>query len=467
MSHQTARTFIPAENPLGTQPVKLLIWKYSLPGIASQLINSAHNIVDQIFIGWGINDLGIAATNVTFTFTTMMTAISALIGMGASANFSILLGRKQTEKATDYLGNAITLMTAVSIIVAAISLIFLEPVLYIFGATDLIMEYAVPYARIICIGIPFGIFASGMSYFIRADGSPNYASIMLLSGAIFNMIFDPVFLFIFDMGMSGVALATVLGQMLSCVLAVIYVLRRLKTVQLIKENFRVKVSIIKSVFALGIATFTTHVLNTAAQIIQMNSLKTYGAMSAFGSEVVLTASGAVAKLTMVFLASVIGIALGCQPIIGYNLGSKRYNRVKETYLTALKYGTIIAAVSYLALQLFPGNILKIFGSEDPLFYEFATHYIRIFFGVLFLNALQPVTSIFCTAIGKAKLGFWMAVLRQGLLLIPMMLILPRIAGLDGVLWAGSLSDLGAAMFVVFIGSRQVKELTRLEKENTK
>ncbi|MBQ4650638.1 MAG: MATE family efflux transporter [Firmicutes bacterium] len=456
----------PAENPLGTQPVKSLIWKYSLPGIASQLINSAHNIVDQIFIGWGINDLGIAATNVTFPFTTMMTAISALIGMGASASFSILLGRKEPEKAADYLGNAITMMSVVSVVIAAFSLLFLKPVLYLFGATDLIMEYAYPYAKIICIGIPFGIFASGMSYFIRADGSPNYASVMLLSGAVFNMVFDPVFLFVFDMGMAGVALATVLGQVLSFVLAVIYILRRLKTVELIKKNFMVRAAIVKSVFALGIATFTTHVLNTAAQIIQMNGLRTYGAMSVFGSEVVLTASGAVAKLTMVFLASVIGIALGCQPIIGYNLGSRRYGRVKETYLTALKYGTIIAAASYLTLQLFPGTILKIFGSEDPLFYEFATHYIKIFFGVLFLNALQPVTSIFCTAVGKAKLGFWMAVLRQGLLMIPIMLILPRFIGLDGVLWAGVLSDLGAAIFVLFIGSRQVKELNRLEKENT-
>ncbi|MBR5230592.1 MAG: MATE family efflux transporter [Firmicutes bacterium] len=451
------------ENPLGTLPVKKLIWKYSLPGIASQLINSAHNIVDQIFIGWGVNDLGIAATNVVFPFTIVMTAISALIGMGASASFSILLGKKNPEKAADYLGNAIVMMAASSIVIAVAASLFLENILYLFGATDLIMEYAYPYARIICLGIPFGIFSAAMAYFIRADGSPNFASVVLLSGAIFNMVFDPVFLFIFDMGMGGVALATVLGQILSSVLALYYLLKKLKTVTLTASNFRMQRRIAKTVFSLGIATFTTHVLNTVAQIIQMNGLKTYGALSLYGSEVVITASGAVAKLTMVFLASVIGIAIGCQPIIGYNLGSKKFNRVKETYLTALKYGTMIAGGAYLVMQLFPETILRVFGSDDPLFYEFGVHYIRIFFGVLFLNALQPVTSIFCTAVGKAKLGFWMAVLRQGMLMIPMMILLPRFIGLDGVLWAGALSDAGAALFVLWIGSRQVKELTSLEK----
>ena len=154
----------PAENPLGTQPVKSLIWKYSLPGIVSQLINSAHNIVDQIFIGWGIGDLGIAATNVTFPFTTIMTAVSALIGMGASAKFSILLGEKEPGKAADYLGNALVMMTLSGVIIAALGLIFLEPVLYLFGSTDLIMEYAYPYARIICVGLPFGIFSAAAAH---------------------------------------------------------------------------------------------------------------------------------------------------------------------------------------------------------------------------------------------------------------------------------------------------------------
>ena len=220
------------------------------------------------------------------------------------------------------------------------------------------------------------------------------------------------------------------------------------------------------IFKLGMATFTTHVLITASQIIQMNALRTYGALSVFGSEVVISASGVVSKLTIVLLSSVIGIAMGCQPIWGYNLGNKKFHRVKQTYLLAIRYGSYVALASFLLLQLFPQQILSMFGSEDPLFYEFSTRYIRIFFMMLFLNALQPITSMFCTAIGKAGLGVWMAVFRHGLLLISLLLILPPIMGIDGVLFAGCISDFGAALMVVFIGYYQVKRLNKLEQENT-
>ncbi len=450
-------------NPLATMPVKKLIWKYSVPGIISQLINSVHNIVDQVFIGWGINDLGIAATNIVFPFSSIITALSALLGMGASAHFSILLGKKDPEKAADFIGTALTLMITTGILISVISSVFLKDILYLFGATDLIMPYALPYARIIVLGIPFAIFATGMSYFIRADGDPAYSSMTLLSGAVFNMVFDPVFLFIFNMGISGIALATVLGQVLSSLLALNYLFRKIKSITLTRSNFGIKSNITRSICSLGVATFTTHVLMTIVQIIQMNAFKTYGALSIYGSEVVIGASGAVGKVTMVCMSAIIGVAIGCQPILGFNLGSKRYDRVRETYLTAIKYGTAVAISAFLLLQLLPKPIISIFGSDDPLFYAFGTRYIRIYLLCIFLNALQPITSTFCTAIGKAKLGFWMAVIRQGMLMIPMLLFLPKLFGIDGALMAGCISDFCAAMVVIFIGSRQVKELKRLEK----
>ena len=452
------------ENPLSVQPVRKLIWKYALPGIVSQLVNSAHNIVDQIFIGWGINDLGIAATNVIFPLTTLMTAISALVGMGAAARFSILLGEKRQRDAAQFLGNAITLLVLASVILTAGFSLFLRPTLYLFGATEPIMEYAVPYARILCLGIPFGIFSAGMSYFIRADGNPVYSSAVLLSGAIFNIVFDPIFLFVFKMDIEGVALATVLGQVLSAALVLWYLLRRLHSVQLQSDDFRPRGRVSMTTFSLGIATFTTHILHTIAQILQTNTLKTFGALSIYGSEVPITAAGAVAKLTMVFLAAIIGIAIGSQPISGYNLGSRQYGRVKEVYRLVLRYGTIIAVSSYVILQLFPHTILQVFGSDDPLFYQFATRYIRIFLGALFLNTVQPVTSIFCTSIGKAKLGFWMALIRQGLIMIPVLLILPHFLGVDGVLFSGCFSDTVAAIVAFFVGRSQLKWLTKLEQE---
>lgn len=450
-------------NPLGFAPIKGLIWKFAIPGIISQLVNSIHNIVDQIFIGWGIGDLGIAATNIVFPFTQVVTALSVLIGMGAVAKFSILLGEKKNDKAADYLGNALSLMLIVGVLITVISTLFLDPMLYLFGSTDSIMEFAVPYARIIVLGIPFGIFATGMTYFVRADGNPNFSSIILLSGAIFNMIFDPVFLFVFDIGISGIALATVLGQLLSASLALYYLLKKLKTVKISKESLTLKAKVIYTTCSLGVATFTTHILMMIVQIILMNSLNHYGALSVYGSEVALTVTGAVGKLSIVFLSSIIGIAIGCQPILGFNLGMKNYDRVKTTFLLAIRYASTVALTAFLLLQLFPETLLKIFGSEDPLFFEFGVKYIRIYLAVLFLNGLQPVTSTFCTAIGKAKLAFWMAVIRQGLLMIPLLLILPGIFGIDGVLMVGGISDAVAAFVVIIVAVSQVKYLNRLQE----
>jgi Na+-driven multidrug efflux pump len=267
--------------------------------------------------------------------------------------------------------------------------------------------------------------------------------------------------------MAGIALATTLGQVLSTILALYYLLKKYKSVTLKKQYFKVKLNVVLSIFALGSSIFTTHILAIIAQIIQMNSLRIYGGLSIYGSEVVIASSGAIAKLSIVFLSSIIGIAIGCQPILGFNLGSKKYDRVKETYLLALRYGTTVAVAAFLILQLFPSQLLSIFGSDNPLFYEFATKYIRIYMALLFLNALQPVTSTFCTAIGKANLGFWMAFIRQGILMIPLLLILPNFFGLNGVLLAGSISDGIAAMVVIYIGTRQIKRLTTLQAEKDK
>lgn len=451
------------ENPLGTQPINRLIWKFAIPGIITQLVNALHNIVDQIFIGWGIGDFGVASTSILFPITSIITALSALIGLGAASRFSILLGKKQHQEASDIFGNAISLLLLFGSVLTIGTSVFLKPMLYLFGATERMMPYAQPYARIICIGILFGVFSTGMSYFIRADGNPNYSSFVLLAGAVFNMIFDPVFLFVFDMGIAGIALATVLGQLLSAALALFYLLKKLKSVRLSPGNLSLRLPLVRSIFSLGFAVFTTHILAALAQIIQMNALKRYGALSVYGSEAAIAAAGAVGKLSIVFLSSIIGISLGCQPIFGYNLGKKQYDRVKETYLTALRWGTIIAASAFLILQLFPGQILRIFSSDNPLFYEFAARYIHIYMAMLFLNAIQPITSTFCTAIGKAKLGFWMAVIRQGILLIPLLLFLPTRLGIDGVLFSGAISDGAAAIIVIFIARKELRQLTKLQK----
>lgn len=449
------------ENPLAVKPVNKLIWAYAIPGIISQLVNSLHNIVDQIFLGWTVGEFGIAATNIVFPVSAVITGFSVLFGMGAAARFSLLLGKKQKSDAAGVMGNGIALFLLAGLVIMIGASVFLKPMLYLFGATGPIMPYAQPYARIICLGVPFGLFAVGMSYLIRADGNPNYSSIVLLSGAIFNMVFDPVFLYVFHMGIAGVALATVLGQVLSSILALYYLLKKLRSVSLSRSDLLLQLPVVGSILSLGAALFTTHILAIVAQVIQLNMLKHYGGLSVYGSEIALAAAGAVGKLTIVFLSSIIGIAIGSQPILGFNLGNRNYDRVKETYLLALRYGSTVAIAAYLLLQLFPSQLLMIFGSDDPRFIEFGIRYIRLCLAVMFLNAIQPTTSTFCTAMGKAKLAFWMSVIRQGILLIPALLLFPLFWGIDGVLAAGAVSDGIAGLVALAIGMRQVRWLNRM------
>lgn len=453
-----------APNLLGTMPIKQMLWKFAIPGIISSLVNAVHNIVDQVFIGWGIGDLGMAAVNVSFPLATIVTALSALYGMGGAARFNLAMGKGNREQAAKIMGNGLLLMVVTGGIIGVGAIVYLRPLLYLFGATELIMPYAQSYALVISIGVPFGIFATGAAYFIRSDGDPNFSSVVLLSGAIFNCIFDPVFLFVFQMGITGIALATALGQILSALLAVYYLARKRKSVSLSPPHFRPERKIVVGICTLGAATCFTHLAATAVQIVQSNSLRYYGALSIYGSEIPLAAVGAVSKVMIVLMSCVIGISLGCQPLYGYNYGSKQYGRVKETYKLALRYGTTVSVIAFLCIQLFPRQILSVFGSNDPLFYEFGVRYMRIYLLLIFANAIQPMTATFFTAIGKANLGFWMALIRQVILLIPLLLLLPRFLGIEGLIWAGPLSDGLAVLVVISFARREMRTLTKLEQQ---
>ena len=446
-------------NPLGTKPIRGLIWKFAIPGIITQLVSSVHNIADQVFIGQAMGDLGVAATNVAFPLMTITNAVAALIGMGGAARFSIFLGQKDTEKAARILGNAVSLLLVLGILLSAGASIFLKPLLYLFGATELIMPYASAYSAIISLGIVLGVLSTGLAYFIRADGSPTYSSIVLLSGAIFNIAFDPIFLFGFNMGIRGVALATVLGQLLSTILAVIYLCKRLKCVRLTIKSMLPSWEAIGAIATLGFSAFATHILMTTVQIVQMNALRHYGGLSHYGSETAIAAAGAVGKVSIVFFSGIIGIGQGCQPIYGYNIGSRRYDRVKETFLKALRYTLTIAVCAFVIFQIFPNQIMLLFGSDNPLFYEFAARYMRTYLFMMFLHPLQPIVSMFCTSIGKASLG-WMAS-SAGILLIPFH-HLPAALKLTG---SSSPPRLDAVASVIFAtGFKQIKMLIRLQKE---
>jgi Na+-driven multidrug efflux pump len=266
------------------------------------------------------------------------------------------------------------------------------------------------------------------------------------------------------MGISGIALATILGQLLSTILALVYLLKRFKSVSLVFADLRLRLGTIGSICSLGIAPFATHILMTIVQIVQLDTLRFYGALSIYGSEIPIAVTGALFKVMMVLLACVIGISLGCQPIYGFNYGAKKYDRVKKAYMLAIRYGTTVSVIAFILLQLFPRQILGIFGSGNPLFFDYGTRYIRIYLIMTFANAIQPVSSTFFTSTGKANLSFWAAVLRQGILLIPLVLVLPIFWGIDGFFWAGPISDFGAVIIVIFMASREVKKLTKLQIE---
>ncbi len=463
MSEQVTETAV--QSSFATKPVRSLILRSGIPAVVTQVSTSIHNFVDQIFIGMSIGDLGVAATNVCFPLSTLTTALASLLGFGAASRFSILLGRDEREEAANTLGNAITLTVIIGLVVMAAVLVLIEPLLDLCGATELITPYALPYATVICAGVVLGIFSIGISHFARAEGNPYYASVIMLSGALFNVGFDPVFLFVFDMGMVGVALATVLGQLLSTLVAIFYLFRRFKAVLFAPRHFVLRWSIVKRISGFGSAQFATHGLSTVAHAVQQNVFRTVGASSAYGAEAVIASAGAVGKISGIIMAAIVGLATACQAINGFNLGHKLYNRVKETYFKALKYTSVIAVVCFLALQIFAYPILTIFGSSDPNFYASGIGFIHIFLAMFFLNGLQPVTSDFCSSVGRPLTGFVLAILRQGVVLIPLIILLPLALDLEGAFLAGALSDLITAILAIVVIVRQTKWLNaRIEQQ---
>ncbi len=445
---------------LATEKVNKLIWKFAIPAIISGLVSALYNVVDQIFIGQGIGDLGMAATNVSFPLVTISTSLAFLFGVGGAAFFNLSVGRGEYEKASKIAGNAISSMLIMGVFVSIVATVFLRPLLQAFGATDLIMPYAVAYTMITNIGIPFHIFSTGASHLIRADGSPRYSMLVMLSGAIFNLIFDPIFLFVFGMGIQGIALATILGQLLSSIIAAVYFIRRFKTVPLNLEHLRTCFPVTRRICALGAASCFNQFSLTVVQIVKSNTLRYYGAKSIYGSEIPLAAVGAISKL-MVFFATIMwGIIQGCQPIISYNYGARNYSRVIETYIREIAYTTLICFFSFICYQAFPRPLLSIFGSDSELFYDFAVRYMRIFLLATFINNIQPATSNFFTSIGKAQMGLVMSLTRQILLLVPLMVILPAFFGFDSIMWSGPISDGLAAVLAVILSLREIKIINK-------
>ena len=451
------------ENILGTEKIGKLIRKFSIPCIISMLVNSLYNIVDQIYIGQGVGYLGNGATNIVFPIVMISLAFSLMLGDGSSAYLSLKLGEKKKKDAELGIGNGIMLSVIVSIIFCAITLAFLPQLLNLFGCTANLKDYAIAYGRIIAIGLPFSMIGTTLNSIIRADGSPKYSMMSMVSGAILNTILDPVFIFVFNKGVEGAAMSTLVSQVLTFVLNIVYI-RKFKSIKLTKESLKLKANVCKKIATLGISSFITEMSIVCVMTAENNLLGKYGAESKFGAEIPITVLGIVMKISQILNSIVIGIAAGSQPIFGYNYGAQKYDRVKKTLKIVMGLSVIISAVAFILFQTIPDKLILIFGSGDENYIEFACLAFRIYLLLCIFDGIQISSGIFFQAIGKSVRSAALSLSRQIVILIPFMIILSHFFGIIGVLAAGPVADALAFILAAFF---LIKEIRNLKNGNVK
>lgn len=442
------------QNPLGTAPVGGLIGKFAIPAIISMLVSALYNIVDQIFIGQGVGMLGNAATNVAFPVTTIATALALLLGIGGASNYNLEMGAGREKKASSIAGTALSTLVITGVILAVAVLLFLRPLLSLFGATTDVMPYAVDYLGITAVGLPFYALSIGGNHIVRADRSPTYSMTCVLTGAIINTILDPLFIFGFGWGIKGAAWATVIGQVVSGILVIIY-FGKFRKMYLELSMLKPSSECLKAIISLGMASCINQIAMAIVQIVLNNILRYYGGLSVYGSDIPIACVGVISKVNQVFMAICIGISQGCQPIWGFNYGAKKYDRVRLAYRYSMISCTAIATVFFLCFQLFPHQIVSIFGTGSDLYFQFAERYLKIFMFMTFANGIQPMSSGFFTSIGKAKLGIVMSLTRQVLFLLPLIVVFSLIMGIDGVMYAGPIADAAALSLAILFARREL------------
>ncbi len=452
---------------LGKENINKLLISFAIPCVISMLINSVYNIVDQIFIGKGVGTLGNAATNVIFPLVIIFNAVAGLIGNGAAANLSLKLGEGKKEEGGKIVGSAVTVSIIFSLVLSVIAYFFLPKLVYMFGCTKNVYQYAIDYGRIIILGAPFMMIYSALSQLIRADGSPKYSMVLLVIGAILNIILDPIFIFTFNMGVKGGAIATVIGQIVSFVMAILY-LRKVKSVKLEKESFKVDKSITRTL-GLGLSSFITQATVLALFVFMNNMMTKYGVSTKYGADIPLSVYGVISKINSLYISTILGISIGAQPIIGFNYGAGNYERVKETLRKVLSINLVVGLLFNIIFYLFPKEIVSIFiANSDPnykLFLEFAVVICHSFLLVMGLNFLEMTTSIVIQSLGNVKKATMVSFIRQIILFIPiacfMAIYLHK--GIYGVLNAGPIADTITFFIAIVIFYSEYRKLSIKEK----
>lgn len=426
-------------NPLGTENVSRLALRYAVPSVISMLVNSLYNMVDQIFIGQRVGYLGNAATNVIMPMTLILMAISMLWGNGAAAFMSLHLGKGKPRRAAHGVGNMLTLMLGSSLLFLLLFEAFLQPLCWLFGARAETMPYALAYGRIIVLGFPLFVICVGVSNIIRADGRPQASMFGMLLGCFSNIFLDWLFVYVFNWGVQGAAWATIIGQALNAFFYILC-LRRCQTIKLTRPDFRLQKHITAKIFTLGLSSFFTQVAATLVIAIQNNLLVKYGEQSIYGGSIPMAAFGITMKTSQLLTSVALGISTGVQPILGYNYGSRQYDRVKQTLKISLTSCLVIMLLALAVFQIFPEYIINIFGQESELYMQFAVKCFRIYLLACFMIPASMTIGLFFQSIGQPVPAMTISLSRQILFLIPAMFILGAWLGIEGLLWAGPVSD---------------------------
>ena len=455
---------------LATEKVGRLMARYAIPCIISLLVGALYNIVDQIFIANAdyLGSYGNAANTVVFPLTVIALAIAVMIGDGCCAFVSLSLGKNKAEDATRSMGSAVVLSVVSGLVLTAVYLLFSDQIIAMFGGTvnAETFKHSQEYFFWISLGIPFYMFGQAMNPVIRADGSPKFAMISTLAGAVANIILDPIFIFTFKWGMMGAAVATVIGQMITAVLAVWYLFRT-KTVKLSKDSFKLNGGIVRKTLVLGICSFLSQISLVAAMAAINNMIRKYGAMDAiFGQEqyaqIPMAVVGIVMKFFQIVISIVVGMAAGCIPIVGFNMGAGLRGRVKKLFTKLLIAEAIVGAVALLIVEFFPMQLIGIFGAANESVYytDFAVKAFRIYLCMMIFACVNKAAFIFLQAMGKAMASTMLSMVREIVFGVGFALVLPLFFGLDGVLYSMPVSDVLTAVVSVIVIAGTYRQLSQ-------
>jgi len=465
------------ELDLGKEKISKLIKKFAIPCVISMIVAALYNIVDQIFIGWSeAGAFGNAATNIVYPFTVISLAFALLIGDGSAALFSLSLGAKDKEKANKSVGNGLILLIFISIILTIIGLVFNKQILSLFGGNPNEIEcyqYAKDYLRIICYGLPFYIIGQGLNASIRNDGSPKYAMLATIVGAISNIILDPIFIFVFKMGVKGAAIATIIGQILTFIISILY-LKKSKQFKVDKESVKLDKGICTKAISLGLASLITQLAIVIIIAVANNLVGKYGYMTmastgaSYGAVIPLAVIGICMKVFGIVVSIVIGVSLGGMPILGYNMGAGNTKRVKETVKYILITNLIIGLIAFIIFELFPGFIINIFGSGNGLEYmEFADYCLRIFLGGIVLTCLIKSMSILLQSMGSSLKSTILALARDVIFFVPAIILIAHFShSVVTMLWSAIIADVLAFITGVILLKQEFKQMDSLSKEIT-